>query len=372
MKNLVLFLTNDCNLNCNYCYQFKNQRSMHFDTARKAVDFLALEGEPVCRIGFYGGEPLLEFNLMKEIIEYSSLKLKKKGIKPEYSVTTNGMLLDDEILSYLAEWNVAINLSVDGAKDVHEQAKGKSTFSRIEELFSMIKRYPECSVRTVSVITPENVGYLYGSIQFLLKKGIHDFIISPDTQQDWPTEGIQLFRQQYGKLRDLVEDYYNRTGKILIRGFELGTPRKTPYKCTPGKKSLAITPQGEVFGCTMLVPLWRKAKKNGFLNNFTDLQLGYIDDLLDPNLRKKMEVKRSNPKLFNQYYRYTRKKQCKDCEYLYDCHICPGVAMSYSKDPFLISESLCEISKIKISFPIREIPDSFKFNSRVVLSQITE
>jgi radical SAM protein with 4Fe4S-binding SPASM domain len=353
MKNVVLFLTNECNLNCSYCYQFRSTGSMDFETARKAIDFLAMEGEEICRIGFYGGEPLIEFQLMKEVIEYSSLKLGQKGIESEYRVTTNGMLLDNEMFDYLAKWHVKVSLSIDGTREIHEQGKGKGTFSKIETLLSLARRHPQCSVGTVTVVSPGNIGHLFESVEFLHGNGIRDFVIGSDIHQEWSEEALQLFREQFSKLRNLVEDHYSRTGEILVKGFDFGESREVPYQCTPGKRTLAVTPGGEVYGCTMLVPSWRKAKEQGFLSNFSDLQLGCVDDFLDPDFRKETDKKISGSKLFNQYYRYTRKKRCKDCEHLYNCYICPGIAMSYSKDPFLIPESVCERSKIRMSLPLR-------------------
>jgi radical SAM protein with 4Fe4S-binding SPASM domain len=326
---------------------------MDFETARKAIDFLAMEGEAVCRIGFYGGEPLMEFQLMKEVIEYSSVRLEQKGIKPDYSMTTNGMLLDNEMFDYLAKWHVRVSLSVDGTRQVHEQGRGEGTFPKIEKLLALVPKYPECSVGTVTVVSPGNIGHLSESVEFLYEKGIRDFVIGSDVHQEWTDKALQLFRQQFSKLRNLVEDHYSRTGKILIEGFDFGASRGAPYKCTPGKRTLAVAPGGKVYGCTMLVPVWKKAKEEGFLSNFSDLQLGHVDDLRDPDFKKRRDEKVNSSKFFNQYYRYTKEKRCKDCEHLYKCYVCPGVAMSYSEDPFLIPESVCERSKIRMSLPLR-------------------
>ena len=94
MKSVTLILTENCNQNCTYCYQIRSEKRMDPQTATKAIDFLQrhLSGQPV--IKFYGGEPLLEYDLLKSIIAYSEERFGQSGFKPQYSMTTNGSLMD--------------------------------------------------------------------------------------------------------------------------------------------------------------------------------------------------------------------------------------------------------------------------------------
>jgi len=158
---LILNVTEDCNLRCRYCaysyhYPLNRPRKatrMEFRVAQQAVDYY-LKGFEQVRlrnpsrrpvVGFYGGEPLLNFKLVRQVIEY---------IKASYSeevylnVTTNGTLMTDRIADYLVKNNVAISFSLDGPKAEHDRlrvdAGGEGTFDRVyPKIARLHRRYPE-------------------------------------------------------------------------------------------------------------------------------------------------------------------------------------------------------------------------------------
>ena len=126
--NLTLQVTQQCNLRCDYCvYSGKyytrthSNKRMSFEMAKKGLDFL-LSHSSACeelRVGFYGGEPLLEFELIKRCVEYMETQTKDKAI--HYQITTNGTLLKGEILTYLIEKKFEITISFDGPKEIHDR-----------------------------------------------------------------------------------------------------------------------------------------------------------------------------------------------------------------------------------------------------------
>lgn len=146
---LILGVTENCNMRCRYCiysdnyklfrdYSFKR---MPFETAKKAIDYYfslfeeALELNPNrdASIGFYGGEPLLEFDLIKKCIEYT--KQNYSCFEPQFNMTTNGTLLTKERADYLMENNVSIAVSLDGPKEEHDRKRvyvsGGGTFDDV-------------------------------------------------------------------------------------------------------------------------------------------------------------------------------------------------------------------------------------------------
>lgn len=169
MRQCILQVTQACNLRCEYCTYsglYNNRthsgKRMSMETARKAVDFLVSHSSALEKVivGFYGGEPLLEFALIKEVIDY--IEKTYHGKQFTYSMTTNGTLLTDEVVDYLAEKNFSIVISLDGPKEVHNRhrrfADGRGSFDVIKEnLLRMEKRYPDfyrtCSTNTV--LSPE-------------------------------------------------------------------------------------------------------------------------------------------------------------------------------------------------------------------------
>ena len=130
ITQITLQLTQGCNLRCKYCVYSEeantHQRShsakhMDWDMAKKAIDFLydhSIDSQDVA-IGFYGGEPLLEFSLIKHCVEYA--KQLFDGKKLLFTITTNGTLLTDEIIKFLDQENIQVMVSLDGPKEIHDK-----------------------------------------------------------------------------------------------------------------------------------------------------------------------------------------------------------------------------------------------------------
>ena len=149
VNQLILGVTENCNMRCRYCiysenYEFFKSYSfkrMPFETARKAIDCyfslfeesLELNPNKDASIGFYGGEPLLEFDLIKRCIGYTKQNYSHFG--PQFNLTTNGTLLTNERADYLMENKVSIAVSLDGPKEEHDRkrvyANGKGTFDDV-------------------------------------------------------------------------------------------------------------------------------------------------------------------------------------------------------------------------------------------------
>nr|WP_280818665.1 radical SAM protein [Paenibacillus ihuae] len=157
---LILGLTENCNLRCKYCIFSGNYEEMRTHTfkrmekktalksVQKYIDYIeewkeyAPDKQPV--ISFYGGEPLLRFDLIQEVIAY----VQQKGFRTMFSMTTNGTLLTDSIIEYLVAHNVMISVSLDGSKEMHDKnrvfANDRGSFEvvygNIRKLLAEIKR----------------------------------------------------------------------------------------------------------------------------------------------------------------------------------------------------------------------------------------
>ena len=127
---LILQITQNCNLRCEYCLysggyktrKHQNKR-MNWITAKEAIDFLKAHSNEKKKvyIAFYGGEPLLEFELIRKCVHYAQSIMPGKEI--EYSMTTNGTLLNKEVIEYLVKNNFKITVSIDGPKEVHDRSR---------------------------------------------------------------------------------------------------------------------------------------------------------------------------------------------------------------------------------------------------------
>lgn len=184
MENLTLQVTQNCNLRCSYCIysgKYNNRtharRKMNYETACEAVDFYAKHSKRCDKwnVAFYGGEPLLEIELIKKVISY--IEENYKGREVKYFITTNGTLLYDNTVDFLVEKNISLMLSIDGPRSIQNENRcfvnGVGSFDIVmRNLSRMRERYPEyyqrCSTNTV--VAPKQD---FGCVQsFLLNDDI--------------------------------------------------------------------------------------------------------------------------------------------------------------------------------------------------------
>lgn len=168
---LILGVTERCNLNCSYCcysghfigQRTHSQRSMSWEVARQAIQYYLdndQAGDGSCPISFYGGEPLLEFSLIKKCVDFASEKAGELGKTLRFAISTNGTLLDDEICDYLVEHEFLVMVSLDGPKVSHDRYRvypnGKGSFDGVKHnLRRFAERYPDYKTRGLNVtITP--------------------------------------------------------------------------------------------------------------------------------------------------------------------------------------------------------------------------
>ena len=142
IKALCLNIAHDCNLRCKYCFAGQGgygqwRMLMSFDVARRAVDFLIAHSGPRqhCELDFFGGEPLMNWHVIQQTVSYIRQQEKKHNKIIKLSLTTNGMLLDEEKVRYLTENHIALILSLDGRRDMHDRMRpdvnGNGTYDRI-------------------------------------------------------------------------------------------------------------------------------------------------------------------------------------------------------------------------------------------------
>ena len=165
IDKLTLQVTQNCNLRCSYCiYSYDSnhdqrshsQKSMTLQTAKKAVDFYydhSVDSSNAA-ISFYGGEPLLQFPLIKEIVAYAEALFSGKNIV--FSITTNATLLTEEIARFLCEHNFHILLSIDGPKAIHDKNRktvdGHGSFEKVIQGLKIIRNtYPESMLSDIMV-----------------------------------------------------------------------------------------------------------------------------------------------------------------------------------------------------------------------------
>ncbi len=162
IESISLFVTQECNLRCIYCYgnggSYGSGGVMTQRTARKAVDWLIEQSGKVkeLRINFFGGEPLLNFPLVQDVLEYALERGRACGKQFEFDITTNGSLLDDEKIAFFKEHDIVPMVSIDGPKELQDRQRpfknGKGSYDviapRIRNLLSVL---PESACRATLI-----------------------------------------------------------------------------------------------------------------------------------------------------------------------------------------------------------------------------
>ena len=147
LQTLVLNLTNQCNLSCQYCYEFGEDKVatpegkpkfMDLETAKASVDFLLAQsaGRKAVHITFFGGETLMNFALLQQVVGYANEQAAAQGRAVDFSLTTNATLLTPAIIDYLSENRIGVTVSMDGPADLHDKLRvfsnGQGSYAMVE------------------------------------------------------------------------------------------------------------------------------------------------------------------------------------------------------------------------------------------------
>lgn len=274
IKALCINIAHDCNLRCQYCFAGQGgygqwRMLMSFDVARRAVDFLIAHSGPRehCELDFFGGEPLMNWHVVQQTIDYVHKQEKKHGKKIKMSLTTNGLLLDKEKVKYLTDNHISLILSLDGRKEMHDRMRpgvhGEGTYDEIVKNLQYCvanRKGEEYYVR--GTFTGYNMDFTTDVID-MIDKGFPAVSMEPVVGEDTADYSI--------KEEDLprVKAEYDRLAKLFIEREEEGRPffffhfnmdlwkgpclPKRLRGCGAGHEYLAVVPNGDIYPCHQFV-----------------------------------------------------------------------------------------------------------------------
>lgn len=278
----TLCITLACNLACRYCYVGKRRERMSPATARRIVDFLFARSpvDEAMDIGFFGGEPLLEFPLLREITTIVEAHPRYTPERVRLTVVSNGTLLDDDMLAFIRERGMNLNISCDGPPAVHDRfrifADGRGSGERVEaavrRAMEVLGPFPVNAVFHPQTLErlPEVVGYLAGL-------GVRHIYLNPDFSAPWTAADAARLPAVFARLAELYVDFYRRgdprfisvvDGKmaVILRG-----GYQPAERCSMGRGELSFTPDGAIYPCERLLG-------NGDAERH---RIGHIDDGVD-------------------------------------------------------------------------------------------
>ena len=278
--HITLHLTSGCNMYCNYCYALPKDRiDMSRDIAFQSIEYVFKTSPDNLGIIFFGGEPLLKKELIKDIIDFSDKLYQGSTFSHHYKITTNGILLDEEFLEYCELSHLAVALSFDGTKaahDFHRKLKnGQGTFDILETKLELLLKYqPYANV--YMTLAPETVNYYADSVEYLISKGVKYVIASLNYAGNWTPNNLLDLKKQYNMLSKLYEKLTLNEKKFYFSPFEtkFSSHIKDEFfkceKCHLGMHQISVAPDGSIYPCVQFVN--KKKYKIGDVSSGIDFQ----------------------------------------------------------------------------------------------------
>jgi uncharacterized protein len=262
---LTLVLTHACNLRCSYCYAGdKHGTRMPIETGEKALrwafDRLG-EGERI-QVGYFGGEPLLAWDLVQHFQLKAERLAEAGGVRMVTTLTTNGTLLDEAKMDWLTKHDVVVAVSLDGTLEAHDAhrtyAGGRSSFD--DALRGARRALSRASLtELIAVVDPATVGRLSETARFLLDSGARVISLSPNYGADWDEETLATYASEMEKVGDEFARRFRNGEDVYIAQIDakivgrLKCGLQACDKCAFGRGEISVAPSGRFYPCERLV-----------------------------------------------------------------------------------------------------------------------
>jgi uncharacterized protein len=264
LTQIELVLTEGCNLGCTYCFEKEmlGYRKMPFEVAKRAIDLLFCYSlnETELHIAHFGGEPTLNFQAVKAVTEYAERRSLNSGKKVYFNMTSNGVLINEEIAEYCGRHRIMVMLSLDGLKASHDKhrkdKRGEGTFDKVIQGMKILKQFQPWTGIKMTVM-PENVANLFEDVTSLYEMGVNQFTIGYATGIKWSSDEMQAYSEQVGKLYQ----WYTQSDRndLLIKEFDELNVDANYFGCQAGRSSISISVNGEISPCSKILALNNKS-----------------------------------------------------------------------------------------------------------------
>lgn len=346
IKALCIHICHDCNFRCRYCFAdegaYHAQRQMmSLETAKAAIDFLIKNSgkRKVLEVDFFGGEPLMNFEVIKQTVYYAKEQAAKVGKRFLFTTTTNALLLNDEVIEFFNAEMENVVLSLDGRKEIHDAIRksvnGKGTFDLIiDKMKKFVSMRGDKSYYVRGTFTAKNLDFSK-DVLFIAEQGFDSISMEP-VVTDLPDlqikkEHLDTVKKEYENLCEAYLEKYKKGEGFNFFHFNIdleGGPclSKRVSACGAGNEYFSVVPNGDLYPC----------------HQFAGDPKFYLGDVKQGIVHPEIREKFKNSCLF------TRKK-CKDCFAKFICSGgCNANNYHFNGDIDEPYEMTCEMMKKRI------------------------
>ena len=297
IKALCLHVAHTCNLNCSYCFasqgKYHGERAiMSYDVGKRALDFLVENSgtRHNLEVDFFGGEPLMNFDVVKQLVAYARSIEKEKNKNFRFTLTTNGVLIDDDVIDFANKEMSNVVLSLDGRKEIHDRFRvdyaGNGSWEKIVPKFQrLVNARGGKGYYMRGTFTHANPDFLE-DIRTMLDLGFTELSMEPVVTA--PNDPSALTEAD----RRIVMDQYEKLAELMLKRDAEGKPftfyhymidlKGGPciYKrisgCGSGTEYMAVTPWGDLYPCHQFVgdekfklgDIWHGVSNTAIQNEF--------------------------------------------------------------------------------------------------------
>ena len=299
VKAICLHVAHDCNLRCQYCFAGTgafggNRMLMDLETGKRSIDFV-LESSghrDHCEVDFFGGEPLINFSVVKELVDYGKYKAAAKGKTIKFTLTTNGVLLDEETQKYLEQEEISVVLSLDGRPDVHDRmrphADGRGSYAEIvPRIRQFAAKRPDSSPYALGTYYYVRGTYTHFNLDFdrdvlhmadlgIKRISLEPVVAGPQDPYAFQEGDLDQIRETYDRLGEEIEALRQKDEEFSFFHFNVALDQgpcllKRLSGCGAGHEYVAVSPEGDLYPCHQFVG--QEAFKLGSLYDENPLQL---------------------------------------------------------------------------------------------------
>ena len=311
IKALCLHVAHTCNLNCEYCFasqgKYHGERAlMSYEVGKRALDFLIENSgnRHNLEVDFFGGEPLMNFEVVKKLVEYARKQEKIYNKNFRFTLTTNGLLINDEIIDFVNKEMSNVVLSLDGRKEVHDHLRktitGEGSYDIIIPKFKkLVEARKGKNYYIRGTFTHNNVDFLKDILHMadlgFKELSMEPVVCAPNEPYALTEQDLPIIKEQYELLaKEMIKRDSENNGFTFYHYMLDLTHGPCIYKrisgCGSGTEYLAVTPWGDLYPCHQFVGD-EKFKLGDIYNGITNTKV------------------RDEFKLCNAYAR----PECKDC-----------------------------------------------------------